>query len=172
LNKNSEQLVTATLVVTIVVSIIILFFGIVYNSSTEEKYKVELIKEEMDLVRINEKSIIVEIADSQEEYRIGLMNHNELEKDHGMLFIFEEEKIHSFWMKNMKFRIDILWIDSNGYIVHIEKDLPPCDNNCVMYTPEKESKYVLEVESGFTDEYKINIREFVELDLVDSTGLN
>ena len=92
LNKSSGKVVTAILVVFI----IILFFGIVYNYNTEEKDELELPKEEMNLVRIKDKAIIVEIANSQAEHRIGLMNHNELEKDHGMLFIFEEEKIHSF----------------------------------------------------------------------------
>jgi len=168
LNKSSGKLVTAILVFFI----IILFFGILYNSNIEEKDELNLPNEEISVVRIKDKVIIVEIANSQAEHRIGLMNHNELEKDHGMLFIFEEEKIHSFWMKNMKFSIDIVWIDSNEYIVHIEKDLPPCEDNCVIYAPEKESKYVLEVESGFTDEHKINIGEPLELDLVDSTGLN
>ena len=168
LNKSSGKVVTAILVVFI----IILFFGIVYNYNTEEKDELELPKEEMNLVRIKDKAIIVEIANSQAEHRIGLMNHNELEKDHGMLFIFEEEKIHSFWMKNMKFSIDIIWIDSNEYIVHIEKDLQPCEDDCVIYAPEKESKYVLEVESGFTDEHKINIGEPLELDLFDLDILN
>ena len=116
LNKSSGKLVTAILVFFI----IILFFGILYNSNIEEKDELNLPNEEMSVVRIKDKTIIVEIANSQAEHRIGLMNHNELEKDHGMLFIFEEEKIHSFWMKNMKFSIDIIWIDSNEYIVHLD----------------------------------------------------
>ena len=166
LNKSSGKLVTAILVFFI----IILFFGILYNSNIEEKDELNLPNEEISVVRIKDKVIIVEIAINLQ--RAGLMNHNELEKDHGMLFIFEEEKIHSFWMKNMKFSIDIVWIDSNEYIVHIEKDLPPCEDNCVIYAPEKESKYVLEVESGFTDEHKINIGEPLELDLFDLDILN
>ncbi|MEE6245717.1 MAG: DUF192 domain-containing protein, partial [Thermoproteota archaeon] len=129
MNKSSGKLVTAILVFFI----IILFFGILYNSNIEEKDESKLPNEEISVVRIKDKVITVEIANSQAEHRIGLMNHNELEKDHGMLFIFEEEKIHSFWMKNMKFSIDIVWIDSNEYIVHIEKDLPPCEDNCVIY---------------------------------------
>ena len=85
LNKSSGKLVTAILVFFI----IILFFGILYNSNIEEKDESKLPNEEISVVRIKDKVIIVEIANSQAEHRIGLMNHNELEKDHGMLFIFE-----------------------------------------------------------------------------------
>ena len=85
LNKSSGKLVTAILVFFI----IILFFGILYNSNIEEKDESKLPNEEISVVRIKDKVITVEIANSQAEHRIGLMNHNELEKDHGMLFIFE-----------------------------------------------------------------------------------
>jgi len=58
----------------------------------------------------------------------GLMFQEELPYDEGMLFVFDDSKKRSFWMSNMQFSLDIIWIDSQVNIVHIEKNVPPCNN--------------------------------------------
>jgi uncharacterized protein len=85
-----------------------------------------------------------------------------------MLFIFESPQKYSFWMKDMKFPIDIIWIDSAGKIVHIEKNLPPCVFllPCPSYTPAADSLYVLEVVSNFTNKFDINIGDPVDSNVI------
>ena len=56
----------------------------------------------------------------------GLSIKNTLNESEGMLFPFDTPGEYSFWMKDMKFPIDIIWIDSNYKIVYIEKNLQPC----------------------------------------------
>ena len=78
--------------------------------------------------------------------------------DQGMLFVFEEEDIHSFWMKNMKFSIDILWLDKEKRIVHIKKHAPPCKKEpCPSYDSKTPSMYVLELRAGSAEENKLKL---------------
>lgn len=74
----------------------------------------------------------------------------------GMLFFFDEEGEYSFWMKDMEFPLDVIWIASDGTIVDIwQKALP--DTYPEVYKPRAKAKYVLEVYAGFTQ--KNNLHE-------------
>ncbi len=69
----------------------------------------------------------VELAKTPEEQRKGLMFRKYLAEDSGMLFVFSEEKTHSFWMKNTLIPLDMLFIDKTGIILHIQHDAIPHD---------------------------------------------
>lgn len=100
----------------------------------------------------------VETARTQEERARGLMFRENLSENRGMLFVFEEEGIHPFWMKNTLIPLDIIWIDSNKKIVYISRDTQPCKTEfCQSYNPNKAAKYVLEINGGLAD--KLNIKE-------------
>jgi len=61
-------------------------------------------------------------------------------------------------MKNMEISLDIIFIQNNGMISHIEKDVPPCEENpCTKYKTEKPVRYVLELISGFAEKYGVNV---------------
>ena len=93
-------------------------------------------------------SIDVEIADTEEKRRIGLSFRKQLLPGKGMLFIFDEKKKHSFWMKNMLIPLDILWMD-NHRIVHIEHATPPLQNQEPRtLVPDKKANFVLEIAAG------------------------
>ena len=96
----------------------------------------------------NGKCFKLEIADTNEERSTGLMNHESLQEDAGMWFVFDKDDKHLFWMKDMKFPIDIIWIDSNYNVVDIKRDARPCKDDCEIYSPSKEVRYVLEVNAG------------------------
>jgi uncharacterized membrane protein (UPF0127 family) len=60
-------------------------------------------------------------------------------------------------MKDMQFPIDIIWFDSSGSILHVEKNAQPCTDNCIIYGQDiSQAKYVLEVAAGFADKFGIN----------------
>src|SRR3989344_8940875 len=61
-------------------------------------------------IKIGQKTIFIEIADTQEKQKKGLSGRDNLPEDSGMLFVFKEEGHHQFWMKDMNFSIDIIWI--------------------------------------------------------------
>ncbi len=98
----------------------------------------------------------------------GLAVKNQMKENEAMLFVFKEPSKHSFWMKDMKFPIDIMWLDNNGKIVHIEENLEPCPLAlvCPSYIPNADSQYVLETVAGFTQKYNINVGTDVDLELV------
>ena len=100
----------------------------------------------------------IEIAESSEERSKGLMYRESLDENAGMLFIFEEEKEYSIWMKNTLIPLDIIWINKDLEIVHIEKNVQPCkEDPCKIYKPDKPAKYVLELNTGQTEKTGIKI---------------
>jgi len=109
------------------------------------------------------KTIIADLAKTEEERTLGLMFRNTLNDDQGMLFVFEEEEFYSFWMKNMNFAIDILWLDRQKRIVHIERNVPPCKKEpCPTYTPDFPAKYVLELKAGSIEKWKLKLYDRID----------
>ena len=107
---------------------------------------------------INEICFNIELAKTQEERQRGLMHRQSLDENSGMFFIFDNEDLHSFWMKNTLVPLDIIWINKENKIVHIEHNVPPCiADPCSSYTPKEKAIYVLEVNGGLAEEY--NFRE-------------
>ncbi len=107
----------------------------------------------------------VEIASTEEARNAGLMNRPSLEKDRGMLFIFQEEGRYTFWMKNMTFPLDMIWINKNMEVIAIGTYVEPCTKGPICYsiTPDKEALYVLEVNTGTADELGINLGDKVDI---------
>ncbi len=103
-------------------------------------------------------SITAELAITEAEKQKGLMLREMLLPDQGMLLVFEEESIYYIWMKNMRFSIDILWLDREKRIVYIEKNVPPCKKEpCPSYYSKTPSMYVLELKAGRVDENKLKL---------------
>src|SRR5919109_1562425 len=98
----------------------------------------------------------------------GLAVKNQLKENEAILFVFEESAKHSFWMKDMKFPIDIIWLDNDGKVVHIEQNLQPCVLVliCPNYIPNTDSQYVLETATEFTQRYNISVGTDIDFELV------
>ena len=95
--------------------------------------------------------VALEVVSKPEDMERGLMYRTSLGQDKGMLFVFSSDGKQSFWMKNMHFNLDMLWISSDDHIVYIGQNIPACTADpCAVYTPDKEARYVLEINSGYT----------------------
>jgi uncharacterized membrane protein (UPF0127 family) len=105
----------------------------------------------------------IEIAETSEEITTGLMNRVSLPEDCGMLFIFDEKRTYQIWMKNMLISLDVIWLDDKGTIVHIDKNLVPCDRYCQYFGPESYAKFALEVNGGYSDRHNINVGDNVRM---------
>ena len=119
-------------------------------------------KKDIATVCIKDTCIQAEVVSAFAEREKGLMFRESLAVDRGMLFIFEEEGLYSFWMKNMRFPLDIIWLDLNKKIVDIKENVPPCGESCEILNPGNKAKYVLEVNAGFAGRNKIKVGESVE----------
>ena len=91
----------------------------------------------------------VEVAANAELRAQGLMYRDRLPAGAGMLFFFPAEGEHSFWMKNTRIPLDMIWLDAGRRVVHIEPNVPPCvADPCASYGPDTSSSYVLEIAGG------------------------
>jgi len=108
---------------------------------------------------INKICLWAEIADTQEKRSQGLMFRKGLKADQGMLFLFERQGIYGFWMKNMRFPLDLIWINQDKVIVEIYQNALPCKDLCKSIQPASPVKYVLEVNSGFCREHNLKPRD-------------
>jgi uncharacterized membrane protein (UPF0127 family) len=124
-------------------------------------------------IYVGETEIPVEIADTFQKRQKGLSERESLAEREGMLFVFAQKDIQPpFWMKKMKFAIDIIWIDDNK-IVQINENVPAPEpdtpnSELKFYSPNQPIDYVLEVNTGFVDENKIKIGDNVNLSGINS----
>jgi len=106
----------------------------------------------------------VEIVKTELERGKGLMYRENLDKNKGMLFIFNKEGIYSFWMKNTLIPLDIIWINANGEVVFINKNTQPCKSLlCPSIIPSARAIYVLEVNAGICQEIGLKIGDLVKI---------
>src|ERR1700724_1076074 len=105
-------------------------------------------------LKISNKPVTAEIADTPQASENGLMFRDSLPEDHGMLFIFEQPKKASFWMKNTKIPLSIAFIDSAGKILEI-KSMNPLDET-VVPSGSDQVAYALEVNQGWFARHAIS----------------
>lgn len=94
-------------------------------------------------------SFFVEVADDMEERKLGLMHRESLDNDKGMIFIYETEQKVAFWMKNTLIPLDMVFMDDDFEVVDYFIDVQPCEADpCPRYVPQKNSKYIVELNAG------------------------
>jgi uncharacterized membrane protein (UPF0127 family) len=116
-------------------------------------------------------AVTAELAVTDEARQQGLMYREKMEENQGMLFLFEGENIQAFWMKNMRFAIDIAWLDEQKRVVHLESRVPPCAADpCPSYVPKSAAMYVLELKSGAAERHGLQL--YKRLEFVLPKGLS
>ena len=147
---------TYSLMIGIVALIVLIFFGI--SQTLPEKTRGNATTPS---IQIGDTVIPVELARTPAEQKQGLSYRTSLGKNKGMLFIFEKPGLYRFWMPNMNFPIDMIWINENKRIVSINENVPPLKDisKPIYYQPEKLSLYVLEVNASFAREHNIKIKD-------------
>ena len=113
-------------------------------------------------VQLKGLTIRVTVADTPEEREQGLSGWTGLSEDEGMLFVFEKDGEPAFWMKDMKFAIDILWISSEGVVVDMRQDVSP-ETYPTAFAPRSEARYVLELPAGYTEVHQVRLEDIVRL---------
>ena len=109
-----------------------------------------------EIIKINENTFSVLIADTPTKHALGLSGRKELSSGHGMFFVFEKSGNHPFWMKDMNFAIDILWINEHNEIIHILERVAP-ETYPAAFTSSEEALCVLELQMGTIAETDINL---------------
>ena len=104
-------------------------------------------------VSIGDATYAVDLAVTSEERQQGLSGREHLPQDAGMLFVFEEERVRHFWMKEMHFPLDIIWIDAQCSLLDVSANvpMPPPDagnDDIPRVQSPAPARYVLEVNAG------------------------
>lgn len=144
-------------------------FSIVTSCKEDKKViktvEISFTKEgELTLFKSDTDSIIskidIEIADTEYDTQTGLMYRNSMKENQGMLFVFKDIKHRSFYMKNTKFPLDLIYIDGSKNIVSFQENAQPLDESSLpSNTP---AKYVLEVNAGLVNKWQLTIGDRME----------
>lgn len=105
----------------------------------------------------------VETAIGFDQQRKGLSGREKLPEDQGMLFILDNRADRFFWMKGMKFPLDILFFDDKGLLFEIFESLMPC-TDCPLIKPSAPAAYALELNAGMTKKYSIRIGDRIVIE--------
>ena len=141
------------------IKVFLLFLLLHNNTVFAESYikNLEIINDTGKLIKYH-----VEIAKTSEEQAEGLMHRLELKKNEGMLFLFDNEKKASFWMKNTLIPLDIIFINKNGSINKIYKNTIPKSRKRIISRGEVLA--VLEINAGEANRNNIGYRSFIDLE--------
>jgi len=131
-----------------------LFLTIPANEEEEVSTLEPYAAPKLSRVLVGETEIFVEVVDTPKERTQGLSGRETLKENEGMLFIFEKSSVYSFWMKEMRFSIDIIWIDESFRVADITERANP-ESFPNTFNPNVPIRYVLEVPAGFIQKYAI-----------------
>ena len=100
-------------------------------------------------VRVGNRTVIVETVESEMKQAKGLGDRPCIKDNQAMLFVFDRQDTmeHCFWMKDMRFPIDIVWLSSEKQVIHVVSDVEPATYPA-SFCPGEASRYVFEVKSG------------------------
>ncbi len=106
-------------------------------------------------------TVYVEVADTMQSQEQGLMYRTSMDQDKGMLFVFNQQMIESFWMKNTLIPLDMVFVSGDLTIVDINHNATP--NSEVAFTSRAPCKYVVEVNGGYCDEHNVTIGDAIKI---------
>jgi uncharacterized protein len=115
-------------------------------------------------LKVGGQLIDLDIADSPVLQERGLGGRTSLDAGHGMVFPYSGPGQRCFWMKDMTFSIDIIWLDTAKKVGHIEKNLSP-DTYPQSYCPDVDAQYVVELQAGASDKLGIVPGDTLALEL-------
>lgn len=118
----------------------------------------QLVKKDLDSII---KTLDIEIADDEYQTQTGLMYRDSMKDSQGMLFIFPEEKPRSFYMKNTRIPLDIIYLSADSSIVSFQKNAKPFDETSL--PSNADAKFVLEVNAGLANTWNLEVGDMIGL---------
>ena len=153
-NKAPKSNHWPKMVITVCAVLIIGFITANVINRGQDRYRI---------VYISNNKVVAELAITSQQMTQGLSGREKLADGHGMLFIYDGYYLPKFWMKNMKFPLDIIWI-KDDLVAGVAKDLPPeGEQPQQTYEPLTFINYVLEVPAGYVDKFGIKIGDKVAI---------
>lgn len=122
---------------------------------------VEFKKKEISIAK---KRMSAFIADTPRKMTVGLMFRKSMKQNECMLFVFPNDSSHPIWMRNMRFPLDIVWLDSKRRIVDIVESAKPSSGlDFSGYKSKEPSRYVIELNAGLVSKNRIKVKDVAKL---------
>ena len=112
--------------------------------------------------RLGGEAFVLEVADTEALRTKGLSGHAVLQEGEGMLFVFSKDDRYGFWMKDMQFPIDIVWLDTRYHVIDVKKGATPASYPEI-FTPVLPARYVVEIPAGFFEEHHLKVGDTLEI---------
>ncbi|MBI5633889.1 MAG: DUF192 domain-containing protein [Nitrospirae bacterium] len=110
-----------------------------------------------------EATFLVEVIRDMQGLKKGLSHRESMPERSGMLFVLDASQEHAFWMKGMRFPLDIIFIGTHLQITEILENLQPC-KQCPLYIPKEQPAYVLEINAGLARKFGLSIGDAMVLE--------
>lgn len=140
------------LATAIFIGIFLASFGLFQEKRTPQSFS----------ARLGGEALTLEVVDTELLRERGLSGRSVLAENQGMFFIFPKEDLHGFWMKDMRFPIDILWLDYAYRIVDVEEQVTP-DSYPRVFRPQVKAHYAVELPAGFFSQYHLMLGMKLEI---------
>ena len=115
-------------------------------------------------VELKGQRYTIEVAADEASREHGLMDRTQMDADHGMLFVFDDDTPRAFWMKNTKISLDMLFFDGDKKLVSIQHNVPPCvADPCAAYSSGAPARYVLELNAGESEKLGLTSGDPIEI---------
>lgn len=162
------------LVILIVVVGIVTFVPGIFSKEPSTLVKEVKFENLKDLLEVPDRSVTgleivgaegktalkAEVVNTTESRQLGFSGREGVVDGQGMIFVFPEPSMYSFWMKNMLFPLDVIWINTENKIVHIETNKGP-DTYPNAFAPKEPAQFVLETSAGFVDFFGVKVGDEV-----------
>lgn len=152
-------------------SLLITAFVMVFSSSAQPSSRLKLAG--IQVCKDKAHCVAAEIAATPARRMKGLMYRKSLPDSRGMLFVYPQSEYIGFWMKNTKMPLDIIWLDRSKRVVHIVRNAQPCMSEpCRTYVSREEAAYVLELASGMSGRWHLNIGDSLTFEVPEDVVSN
>lgn len=153
--------------IVLVVACVILFFSSMYGfrclaTKVCDNIIVDKFVRHDVTILMPKGALEVEMVDTPASRELGLSGRTTMGDDEGMLFVFDDPGRYGFWMKDMKFPLDIIWINQNGVVVSIERELTP-GSYPKAFTNQADASYVLEIKSGMSERFGLYLGSKIKI---------
>ncbi len=159
--------------------LLISLFLMACSASTQAKYTKDGTQEIADkgqylpieaTINIQDTILELEVAKTPEQQQIGLMYRQSLDKNRGMIFVFDQLRPVKFWMKNVNIYLDMIFL-VNGKVKAVLANVPPCNvDPCPTYGPENLVNQVIELPGGRAKELGIEAGDELDIEFIKNTS--
>lgn len=144
--------------ISLVCITLVILAGVAYQYS--DGLFEDLFAPSLSVIHIDDVTLTVEIANTDELRKKGLGGRESLPMRQGMLFPFETTEYHGIWMRDMHMSIDIIWVSEGMRVVGIEHEVTP-ETYPKIFRPSVPVKYVIETNAGYASTFGVNVGDIV-----------